>query len=235
MTRDIMSIQEWINLLILQSKKASPEQLALLIDRASVASFAGDLLEADETLWGSFWQGDVIAPGYLLPAAELALLRATRLDGTWPEGASLPDFLADLRQAIRHPQAGVWTLRTAGEPCVVFAAPLNVQYSIFNVQRSTFNVATVVWYCATTDQLHAGYRAPLDRLHFAGAVEQRPLAAPDMQKAKISYGVVAEGDLTTDQDAAAETHLLKDFAARLDREILRLRTDWNSVDPIFEE
>ncbi|MCQ3971896.1 MAG: hypothetical protein DPW09_00455 [Anaerolineae bacterium] len=205
--------------MILQSKKASPEQLALLIDRASVASFAGDLLEADETLWGSFWQGDVIAPGYLLPAAELALLRATRLDGTWPEGASLPDFLADLRQAIRHPQAGVWTLRTAGEPCVVFAAPLNVQYSIFNVQRSTFNVATVVWYCATTDQLHAGYRAPLDRLHFAGAVEQRP---PELPSATHPEPIEP---FTWLKQAAeqAKTAAERSLAARLDAAILRLR------------
>jgi hypothetical protein len=223
-----MSIQELINQLIIQSKKASPEQLALLIDRASIAPFAEDLLEADESLWGSFWQGDVIAPGYLLPAAELALLRATRLDRTWPEGTSLPDFLADLQQAIRHPQAGVWTLQAAGEPCVIFAS-VSGQRSVVGGRP----MATVVWYCATTDQLHAGYRAPPDRLHFAGAVEQHPLAAPGTRRAKSSYGVVAEGSSANDQDA--ETHLLKDFAARLDREILRLRSGWNSVDPIFEE
>ncbi|MCK6629801.1 MAG: hypothetical protein L6R45_32075 [Anaerolineae bacterium] len=230
-----MSIYETVNGLITQSKKTTPEQLALLIARAGSAPFAGDLLEADEALWGSFWQGDVIAPGYLLPAAELALLRATRFDGTWPEGTSLPDFLADLRQAIRHPQAGVWTLRAAGEPCVVFAAPLNVERSMFNVQRSTLNEATVVWYCATTDQLHAGYRAPLNQLYFAGAVEQRPLVIRGKRKVKSSYSAVTEGYWIDDQDATSEAHLLKDFAVRLDKEILRLRADLDSAAPISEE
>ncbi len=214
-----MSIYVTINELIGQSKKASPEQLRQLIERAGAAPFAGNLLEADEVLWGSFWQGDVIAPGYLLPAAELALLRAIRLDRTWPEETPLTEFLTDLRQAVRHPQAGVWTLHAAGEPCVIFVAP-RVEGLTLNVERSTFNAATVVWYCATTDQLHAGYRAPLDRLSFARAVEQRPLAGSGASKAKHSPDIPAEGYLIDEQDTPP---LPKDFAARLDTEILRLR------------
>lgn len=211
-----MSIYKTVNELIVQSKKASPEQLRQLADRVGAAPFASDLLGADEALWGSFWQGDVIAPGYLLPAAELALLRATRLDQTWPEETTVAEFLADLRRAVRHPQAGVWMLRATGEPCVIFAAPMNVQRSMFNVQWSMVNVATVVWYCATTDQLHAGYRSPLDRLSIAGAIEQRPLTESGMSKAKPSPDILAEGQ----QDTPPWP---KDFAARLDIEILRLR------------
>lgn len=39
-------------------------------------------LEADSLLWGSFWQGDVIAPGYILPALELCFLRESQLTHT---------------------------------------------------------------------------------------------------------------------------------------------------------
>ena len=113
---------ELVNQLIARSKKATAPQLARLAAQAGAAPFAADLLEVDEPLWGGFWQGDVIAPGYRLPAVELALLRAMRLDATWPEGTGVAQFLADLRQAISDPQAGVWLLAVAGEPCVVFAS-----------------------------------------------------------------------------------------------------------------
>ena len=159
-----------VSQLIIRSKKATPQQLAQLVDQARVAPFVDDLFEVDEPLWGGFWQGDVIAPGYRLPAVELALLRAMRLDATWLEGTSVAQFLADLHWATSQPQAGVWTLAVAGEPCVVFAAPFNVARSMLNVKP----LATVVWYCATTERLHAGYRATIDMLNFVGAVEQRP-------------------------------------------------------------
>lgn len=209
-----MSIYGTLNQLILQSKKASPDQLAQLTEQAGVAPFAGDLLEADEALWGSFWQGDVIAPGYLLPAAELALLRATRLDGTWPEETSVAEFLADLHGAIRHPQAGVWALRAAGEPCLIFAAP-RVEGLTFNVEGSTLNVATLVWYCATTGRLHAGYRALLDRLHFAGTVELR---APETQPVPPPEPVEPPTWLEHGK-VVSEASLV----ARLEAEILKLR------------
>ena len=166
----LFPMRKLVSQLIIRSKKATPQQLAQLVDQARVAPFADDLLEVDEPLWGGFWQGDVIAPGYRLPAAELALLRAMRLDTTWPEGTSVAQFLADLHWATSQPQAGVWTLAVAGEPCVVFAAPFNVARSMLNVKP----LATVVWYCATTERLHAGYRAAIDSLSFVGAVEQRP-------------------------------------------------------------
>lgn len=44
--------------------------------------FMPAMLEVDEVLWGGFWQGDVLAPGYLMPALELAFLRVTRIDET---------------------------------------------------------------------------------------------------------------------------------------------------------
>lgn len=59
-------------------------------------------LEVDEALWGGFWHGDVISPGYTLPALESAFLRETRLT----ESISLPtpaDYLAALQQALKTP------------------------------------------------------------------------------------------------------------------------------------
>lgn len=204
-----------ISELSLHQQKATSQQLTQIARHVATAPFADDLLAVDEPLWGGFWHGDVIAPGYRLPAVELALLRATRLDGHWPENTTTAQFLADLRQAIRHPQAGVWTLAVVGEPCVVFAAESD-QRSASSHQQ----LLTVVWYCALMGRLHAGYRVARERLYLAGATEQRGLglAGPLKPAAKREPDWVAQ---VTAQRMDEEQPGL---AARLDLEILRLRT-----------
>ena len=149
--------------LVFQSTQANRDQLAQIVEAAATAPFATDLLEVNEPLWGSFWHGDVMAPGYRLPAIELALLRATRLDQNWPEETETAQFLADLQQAICQPQTGIWTILIANEPCVVFGGQVS----------EAENLATVVWYCATTGRLHAGYRLPSNLHYLEKASEQR--------------------------------------------------------------
>ncbi len=227
--------REFVSELILQSKQVPPEQLARLIGQAGAAPFAEDLLEVEESLWGGFWQGDVIAPGYSLPAVELALLRAIRLEETWPEGTTVTEFLADLRQAITEPHAGVWMLAVAGEPCIAFASTGERRAETGNRtpetsgQRSAVNgrfLATVVWHCATTERLHAGYRTPIASLNFKGAVEQRPLqvsyASHEESTSQSSWleQMVEQATATDGWRSAVSGHSL---AAQLDAEILRIQ------------
>jgi hypothetical protein len=189
--------------LVLQSTQATAEQLAQIVQTAATAYFATDLLDVDEPLWGSFWHGDVIAPGYRLPTVELALLRAIRLDQNWPEETTATEFLADLRQTIQHPQTGIWTLAVAGEPCVVFGGPDKA-------------LANVVWYCATTGQLHAGYRTPAARLYPKQAFEQRkPEFKTSPSQTQPSPWLKHANLEIKGPDQS--------LAARLDAEILRLR------------
>ncbi len=164
-----MSMAKLITHLINRSRKATKNELIEIIEQIAAAPFATGLLAADEPLWGSFWHFDVISPGYRLPAVELALLRATRLDGHWSPDTTVNQFLATLRQVIHHPRAGIWMMPMAQEPCVIFAA----EHRRSTVDRQP-SLATVIWYCASTGNLHAGYRTPIDTLYVEGAVEQRP-------------------------------------------------------------
>ncbi|MCL4299650.1 MAG: hypothetical protein KJ077_28195 [Anaerolineae bacterium] len=227
-----MSIRQFVVELITQAKRAAPQQLDRLAAQVSSTPFADDLLEVDEPLWGGFWQGDVIAPGYSLPAVELALLRAIRLDGTWPEGTSAAQFLADLHQALSNPHAGVWVLAAASEPCVVFATPLEIQKSHLKRRAKIQNrkskienskLVTVVWYCATTERLHAGYRIPLETLDFSKAVEQRPLAFLDSRPLGSASYQDSQSSWLEQAVEQAKTGGGPGLAARLDAEILRLR------------
>ncbi|MDM8530275.1 hypothetical protein QUF63_03825 [Anaerolineales bacterium HSG25] len=131
-----------------KGKKSLPPQTFKQIQHVAQADFTPALLEVDKALWGGFWQGDVIAPGYQLPAQELALLRAIRLDETWPEQTTLSQYVADLRQAMLSSFATIWTGNIAGLECVVFVTPSSKQEG----------ESTVVWYCQLTNYLHAGYR-----------------------------------------------------------------------------
>ncbi|MEW5957269.1 MAG: hypothetical protein AB1801_06075 [Chloroflexota bacterium] len=203
-----------ITKLINQASRATARQLKQLTRRVAAAPFAEDLLEVDEPLWGGFWQGDVIAPGYRLPAVELALLRAVRLDDHWPAGTSVDQFLADLRRAILDPRAGVWTLVMAGQPCVVLAAG-----SEEGEAGSGERLITVVWYCAATGRLHAGYRAARGTVHFTGVIEQRGLEGEDRLKPSVG----AEADWITQVVKQKITGGQHEVAARLDLEILQRR------------
>jgi len=199
------TVDNLIGKLINRTKKTSTKQLIKIANQVALAPFTEDLLAGDELLWGGFWQGDGIAPGYRLPAVELALLRALRLDGAWPEGTTAPQFLADLRRAIRHPRAGIWTLSAAGQPCVVFAAPEENRIWI-----------TVVWYCASTGRLHAGYRTTPGGFHLKGALKQRGPESDSQLKPTVKgkrYDWLAHAVRQIELD---EPHSL---AARLDVEI----------------
>lgn len=200
---------ERLSRLIERKERMPSVQLEQLVAHVSRAPLSTDLLEADSMVWGSFWHFDVIAPGYTLPASELALLRATRLDHTWPEGTTVERFLHDLQQTVIHPKAGIWLLKVAGQPCAVFAAA---------TEQS--GLITVVWYCISTDRLHAGYRTVPDRLILPDAVEQRPPNFPNSSASdqmKIDHGWL---DDLADQNPGSE---MCSLTAQLDAEILRIR------------
>ncbi len=151
----------FIKQLVNHKKRASPFELSQIIGHVARVDFSPDLLEVDETLWGSFWHFDVLSPGYTLPALELALLRATRLDHHWPPDTSLQQFMLDLQETIQHPQVGIWSLSLAGQPCLIFAAPTGQ------------HKATIVWYCASSDNLYAGYRTSIQALNLTQTCEQQ--------------------------------------------------------------
>jgi len=211
----ITGMNELINRLAKKQKAATATHLAQISHHVAAAPFTPALLEADEPLWGSFWQFDVISPGYRLPALELNLLRATRLDQHWPPATTPQQFLADLQQAAQNSQAGIWLLPVAGHLCLVFAAPPPERPG-----PSTAGLSTLVWYCATTQQIHAGYLAPLPQSGFlAAATALRTPAFNSQQSIDIKK---TAGWLTTVAPQPATT-APANIAAQLDAEILRQR------------
>lgn len=192
--------------LVSSGEVAPPIDLQRLINHVAGASFSPALLEVDPPLWGGFWQFDVIGPGYALPVIELALLRALRLDRSWPENTTVEQFEADLQRAVTDPRAGVWTGTLAGQPCVAMAGMEHPA------------LVTVVWYCDSTGCLHAGYRAPVEALNWPGAVTQRELPLKRHQAA-----LQVDGRWLDTVLEAAPNQGAVSLARQLDLDILRLR------------
>ena len=213
-----MAINALISKLVTQPQQASAEQLAQITRHIAAAPFTADLLEVDE-------QGDVIAPGYHLPAVELALLRAIRLDRSWLEHTTVSQFLADLHRAALDPRAGIWTLNLIGEPCLIFAAPVPDSKSKIEPRK----LVTVGWYCASTGRLHAGYRTPAGDLHPGEAVEQRPLEIESATPSQASLPTKPQnlpdepGDWPAQLSAESSLISTERLASRLDAAIQHLR------------
>ena len=154
-----------------------PLQLRQLIHEAGQAPFVPHNLVVDPPLWGGFWHADVISAGYTLPALELALLRATRLDKCWSPGTDPARFLVDLQAAATQPRAGVWTMTLAGMPLAVFAAPGEAlgRPGGGTPAGTLRQVSTVVWYGLASGCLYAGYRGVFTAGHFTGmGCQQEP-------------------------------------------------------------
>ena len=200
---------EQLNQLIKHQQLIPSTQLKQLVTHISQVPLTTDLLEADSMLWGSFWQFDVIAPGYTLPASELALLRAIRLDQSWPEDTTVEQFLDDLHQTIRHPKAGIWSIKVAEQPCLVFAATI----------RQT-ELITVVWYCILTNKLHAGYQTTPPKLFLPEAIEQR---CPDFSNNLVSNQTNINNKWLANLAEQNSNRNIESLTARLDAEIIRIR------------
>ncbi|MCB0191412.1 MAG: hypothetical protein KDJ65_05660 [Anaerolineae bacterium] len=195
--------------LFIENKQSIPrEQIESLISHIHQVPFATDLLEVDTQLWGSFWHFDVISPGYTLPASELALLRAMRLDHTWAEGTTIEQFQKDLHHAVIQPEAGIWSCSIVEQPCVIIAAP------------EPSGLITVVWYCLSTHKLHAGYRTGVANLLLPDAIEQCPPAFfnhSPQKETKIIHHWLDDEIYHNDNNPTGS------LATQLDAEIVRIR------------
>ena len=116
------------------------------------------------------------------------------------------------------PQAGLWTLAVAGEPSIIFAAPATNRKSKIQNPKSM----TVVWYCASTGRLHAGYRTSPGELlwQMGGAVKHRGLEANLRLKLPVKEKGPSWLVQVADQNGLNEPQSL---AARLDLAILQIR------------
>ncbi|MEM7033043.1 MAG: hypothetical protein AAF629_26060 [Chloroflexota bacterium] len=106
-----------------QPSQFTPTAWQTFIDRLKPVPFFSATLEVDEALWGSFWQGDVISAGYVVPALELTYLRTASLDET-PLGDTPLALLHILNEAVAQFPVGAWhtTIQQHHALCITYEA-----------------------------------------------------------------------------------------------------------------
>ncbi|MBL7184431.1 MAG: hypothetical protein ISS50_08280 [Anaerolineae bacterium] len=121
-----MDIDALIVELIESGRRATEEELSQIVAHVAQAPFASRPVRPPGWLREALARLGITMPARV-PAGEAHLLKRVYYDQQWPVGTTTDRFVADLRLAIRHPDACVWTYEYFGEPCVGLLAPSHIR------------------------------------------------------------------------------------------------------------
>lgn len=119
-------INDIILKLIATSRLATSDEVDTIIDHIAQAPFATYLSRVPGRIRRPLAQIG-IPTAAKMASVEWHLLERVYLDEQWPVGTTVNQYVADLHQAVRHPNAQVWTYRYYGDPFVGCRALSHVQ------------------------------------------------------------------------------------------------------------
>ena len=151
--------------LIDANRQATHEELQRILTHVAQAPFSARPLKINRWLRHELEARGVRVPSERLPSVEIHLLKRIYLDRQWPPGTSVNQFIADLHQAVQHPQVQAWTYRWLEEPFAGFLAPSHVQ----NVPHPEAFI--FVAYNANYDVIQTGFQASSPDAIFTDAFE----------------------------------------------------------------
>lgn len=122
-----MTIPELIQELVGLPRRALSEEVDNTIRWAADLPFSDRPVRPDPLLIGHSYRGVEITPATRLPSVEAHLLKRIYVEEQWPPETTATQYVADLHQAIRHPEAHIWTYRLFNLPFVGFLAPSHVR------------------------------------------------------------------------------------------------------------
>jgi hypothetical protein len=96
--------------LIATGRQATDDELAAIITHLTQAPFATYLSRVPTKLRRLLSQGEVSVPRKL-SSLEIHLFKRIYMEQQWPIGTTAVQYVADLQQAICHPNIHVWTYR----------------------------------------------------------------------------------------------------------------------------
>jgi hypothetical protein len=111
--------------LIESGRQATDDELSQIVAYVAQAPFASRLVRPPRWWREALARCGTAVPARV-PASEFHLFRRVYLDEQWPPGTTLETYVRDLRQAIRHPKAEIWTYRYYGAPAIGFLAPSHI-------------------------------------------------------------------------------------------------------------
>jgi hypothetical protein len=161
----VNDVDELIRALIDTNRQATSDELEQIITHVAQAPFSSRLLKINRWLRKELEARELQVPTQKLPSVEIHLLKRIHLEQQWSPGTTVDQFIADLHQAVQHPDAQVWTYRWLGEAFAGFLAPSHVR-NVPNPEAFIF-----VAYSADYGAIRTGYQASGPNTVFTEAVE----------------------------------------------------------------
>lgn len=158
-------VDQLILTLISINRRATDGELQALLTHVAQAPFSRRPLKINHWLRQELEARGLRVPFEKLPSVEIHLLKRIYLDRQWPPGTPVDQFIADLHQAVQHPDVQVWTYRWLGEAFAGFLAPSHVQ-NVLNPEEFIF-----VAYSADHSQIKTGFQASSPDAIFTDAFE----------------------------------------------------------------
>jgi hypothetical protein len=107
-------------------RQASSEELALIVAHVTQAPFASYQTKVPTQL-----RQLLTGKGFQLPAKlsslEIHWLKRVNEEEQWSKETTPPQYVADLQQAVRHPDVQLWFYRYYGHPFAGFLSPSHVR------------------------------------------------------------------------------------------------------------
>lgn len=152
-------IDRLILTLIDTQQQASASELTVILDHVAQAPFAMYLARIPNQLRQLFAEKGIHLPAKL-SSLEIHYLKRVAEEEQWPKDTTPAQYVADLQQAIHHPQVQVWFYRYYGQPFAGFLSPSHVPISK-GAQAYLFVVYSPLYGTITT-----GYQASSVRTIF---------------------------------------------------------------------
>lgn len=114
-----MSEADRLILAATEARRLSPQELRHVLAHVAQVGFDPAPNVQARGLAGREWQGRILRGSDRITSAERHYLRHVVVLREWPDGTSLEDYLASIREVILDPRSGVFTsrfLRAGREP-----------------------------------------------------------------------------------------------------------------------
>ena len=167
----MMAIDALILTLIETGRRASVEEVALLVAHVAQAPFASYPSQVPPLVRVGLQQAGITLPSGKVRSVEWHLLKRIYLDQQWPIGTTEAEFIADLHRAILHPRTEIWTYRYYSHPYAGFLSSSHVQQRS-QVERSIFVAYSPLFGTITTAYQTGGISHVVDAT-FSDLVQHR--------------------------------------------------------------
>jgi hypothetical protein len=156
-----MEVNDLITEIAESGREATDDEIRRIREHVAGVGFEpGGRTKAGTSIDGLLWQGWIIRSNDWMDNSAVHFLRHTVAQPEWPQGATLNEYIASLRQAIKDPGSGIIIEKLFGQWYLSFVA------SAYGITGSEGSGWILVCYSVKYGYWVTGYQPKLGLNHF---------------------------------------------------------------------